>query len=529
MSAQHSIAASDRIPFFQKFTFAAGVNMDFVATSLMTSVLWLPFFNIGLGISPLVLGIILMVLRAWDAITDPIMGNISDNARTRWGRRRPFMLVGAITTACLYPLIWHLPQSVMDGTSWLAQAADWVPFISRLEMTAPDKAATLYLILIGMIFFASFTLWSMPYYGMQLELTPNYDERTRLTVWMSFFNKISMLIGGWVLTLVIFTGMLALGDPQAMDGKPEWLQSMLAGVQPWLASLAGAQPEEKPIVVGMRLVCWLIAAGIGFFGLLPALFVKERYYEAKATARQERDPFWKSIGESLRCGPLWSLIGASFFITFGASSVGSLGQYVNFYYVCRGDLTMGAMIAGMKGTVLVVSGIVSLPFFTWLGERYDKRTVVLVMLGISMGGHLLNFVLMTPEHPYWQIIPAVFESSAFAAVWLFMGSMKADVADWDEQSTTRRREGAINAFYSWFIKAALTVSMGVGGLVLQISGFDVKLDEQPEAVLWRMFVIYQLLPLAIWAFAIVSVWLYPLTRHRSAQIRAELEIRRGAL
>ena len=99
------IPPSERIPLLQKIVFAVGQKTDWVATGLMTSVLWMPFFNIGMGLNPVVLGCILMVLRAWDAVSDPIMGNISDNARTRWGRRRPFIFVGAITTAALYPLL----------------------------------------------------------------------------------------------------------------------------------------------------------------------------------------------------------------------------------------------------------------------------------------------------------------------------------------------------------------------------------------------------------------------------------------
>lgn len=528
MSSQHRIAEEDRIPFFQKIMFALGQNTDYVGTGLMTTVLWMPFFNIGMGLSPVVLGLILMVLRAWDAILDPIMGNISDNARTRWGRRRPFMFAGAITTALLYPLIWNFPHNVTDGSSWLAGAADWIPFISRLGLSAGEKASSLYLILIGMVFFASFTCWAMPYYGLQLELTPNYDERTRLTAVMTFVAKVTSLLGGWVFVIVVFVGTVAQGDMKVLEGKPAWLASLATGIQPWLHGLAGGHLDEKPIVTGMRLLCWVIAGMILCFGILPALFVKERYYEKEAS-KQAPEPFWQSVRESMRCGPLWSLISVSFFLVMGYSAIGGLGQYVNIYYVCHGDMILAGTIAGIKGSILAVSGIVLLPFFTWLGEKYEKRTVVLVMLGVSMTGHLMNYVLMTPEHPYWQIIAGIFESCAIGAIWMFLPSMKADVADWDEQNTTRRREGAINAFYSWFIKVSLTASMGIGGMVLQTSGFQAKLPQQPDNVLQRMFWIYLILPVAIWMIALVSVWFYPLTRKRCSEIREALEARRGAI
>lgn len=73
--------------------FGAGVNTDHIATGLMKNVLCMPFFNIGLGLSPALLGMVLMILQAWNAVMDPLMGNISDNTLSRWGRRRPFLFV----------------------------------------------------------------------------------------------------------------------------------------------------------------------------------------------------------------------------------------------------------------------------------------------------------------------------------------------------------------------------------------------------------------------------------------------------
>lgn len=499
-----TIAESDRIPLGQKIAFAAGVNMEYIAAGLLTGVLWMPFFNIGLEMSPVVLGGILMVLRIWDAISDPVVGNLSDNTRTRWGRRRPYLLLASVTTALLFPLFWRMPGGLSE------------------------TGQIIYLLVIGVLFFTSFTCWSMPYYGLQMELTPSYDERTRLTAWITLFGKLSALLGGWLLAMVIFTGNLALGDEETKMAVGGWASGFLDAVMPFLLWLGQPEAGEKPIVVGMRICSWFLALSIAIFGLLPALFVKERYYEAESS-RQPREPFWKSVRESATCRPLWSLIAISFFLVLGSASVGGLGQYVNFYYVCGGDLAKGALIAGVKGTVIVAAGIATIPFFMWLGEVWDKKTVVATMLGCSMFGHLLNYFFMTPASPYLQIIPAVFESSAIAAVWLFLPSMKADVADWDERQTHRRREGSINAFFSWFIKASLTASMGIGGMVLAVSGFDAALDRQPDEVVLRMFWIYLLLPMVIWCGALVAVWAYPLDRGISGEIRRQLEERRGKI
>ena len=262
------IAESDRIPLGQKIAFGAGNCMDWFATGLTIGVFWMPYFNIGLGISPARLGFVLMVLMAWNAILDPVMGNISDNARTRWGRRRPFMAVGAVLTSLMSPWIWRPP------TAW------------------GENGMVIYLVVVGMIFYACFSCWAMPYYGLQLELTPNYDERTRLTAWITFFGKIAGLIGGWAMAIV--TG-------------------------PWFADAVTGKPD---IVHGMKTCSWFIAGIILALGLLPPIFVRERYYEAEAK-HQARDPFWQSIRESFHCRPLWLLIGISFFLVVGSASVGN--------------------------------------------------------------------------------------------------------------------------------------------------------------------------------------------------------------
>ncbi len=496
------ISPEDRIPLRQKLAFAFGVNMDIFCTSLTLGTLWLPVFNIGLGMSPILLSAVQVIFRIWDAITDPIMGNISDNARTKWGRRRPFIFIGGIATALVYPLFWHMP-------------AEWGDTGRAVALTA-----------IGLLFFTTYTVWSMPYYALQLELTPSYDERTRLAAWGSAFAKVGYLIMGWIFALVLLMGMLAMNDPKAFEGKGELARSFLEWVQPAATWLANPLAGENAAVVGMRVVGWILCLAMLVVSLSPALFVKERYYQAEAK-RQPKTPFLTSLRESLHCKPLWQLIGMTFFLLIGNVSVSGLSMYVNFYYVCEGDLVRGATIAGWKSTVVIVTGFLSIPLLTKLSERFDKRLITLTMLGFIIVGHVANYVLMTPEHPYWQIFSGVVESIGISAIWLFMPAMKADVVDWDEYHTARRREGSLNAFYSWFVKAALTISVGLGGAVLEWSGFDASLPAQDPAVIHRMFHTFLWLPIGFWIISVAFAWYYPLSRSVASKIRGELEQRRG--
>ncbi len=468
------VAPNDRIPLLQKIMFSAGGAMDYVSTGLVTSVLWMPYFNIGLGISPALLGMVLMILRGWDAFADPVLGNISDNARTRWGRRRPFIAVGAVLTSVFFVLIWRLPSGMSE------------------------TGKIIYLIVVGMVFFTCFSCWSMPYYGLQLELTPNYDERTRLSAWMTLFSKFSALLGGWAMAILTSS---CFANP--VTGKAD-------------------------IVHGVRTCSGFIAVLILITGLLPALFVKERYYEAEAS-HQPEDPLWQSIRESAGCEPLWLLIGISFFLILGSSMGGTLNQYLNIYYINQGRIADASVISGWVSSATFVTGILTIPFWTWMGEKFDKKTVLGMLLAGTIVGHLLNVFCLHPGMPYLQLIPSVFGSMAMSAIWLFVPSMKGDVADYDEVFSRRRREGSLNAFYSWFVKAALTAAAGIGGLMIQLSGFNAALMEQPPEVLARMRLIYFYVPILIYSFTLFFIWRYPLNRNRMTQIRAELEHRRGKM
>ncbi len=472
MKSHPAIDISDRIPVVQKAAFSAGTGAAYIANALMLGLLWLPFFNIGMGMSPLTLGILLMLLRIFDAFTDVIMGNISDNTRTRWGRRRPFILLGAILTGCLYPLVWSMPASLGSTGKFL------------------------YLLVASAIFLSAYTMWSIAYHGLELELTPNYDERTKISGWVAIFSKVFSLGGSWVLALA--TG--------------PWFQSEVTG--------------KADVVLGIRTVTWFLAPLIILLGVLPALFVKERYYERDA-AKQPRESFLRSLRESSQCRPLLLVIGVSFGLMMAGASVGAVAQYLNIYYIFDGDISKASIVSGWKGTMTSILGIALIPFWTWLGQKFDKRNMVFALILVAIFGHAMYLFCLTPAHPYLQLIPAAFEISSLTAVWLFIPAMKADIADYDELATHRRREGSINAFFSWFYKAALTISVGAGGWLLQMTGFDVAFGRQPHDVLMRMYWIFIILPVVIWVGTLFCLSRYSLTRAQMAVIRAELENRRG--
>jgi GPH family glycoside/pentoside/hexuronide:cation symporter len=469
-----NVPEKDRVPFWQKMAYGMGGPVEATAGWIPQGNLT-PVFNIAMGLSPALLGGVLMVWRIWDALTDQIMGNISDNARTRWGRRRPFIVLGAILTGLTMPLIW------------------WMPFgLPAWQMVA-------WLVVTGMIFYTCFSIWAMPFYSIQLEMSPDYNERTNITAYRAFAQNIFGLAAGWILALA---------------------------ASPMLSHLAGRKPD---LANGMR----YISIGLGiltiFFGVFPGLFVKERYYE-KDASKQPQQPLWQGLKQTLSTRPFLWVIAITFTKTFGFSLIGTLSFYLNAYYVCKGDLVLATTISGVVSTLLFAPNLVAIPLCTWIANRWDKQTLLYITIASGILGSLTMYVLVTPQHPWLQIFPALLIGPLSAGLWLVVPSMQADVADYDELMTGQRREGSYTATYSWTLKVSTALSAGIGGFILVWTGFDISRGSgQAPHVLLNIKLLSIWVPIVFLLLSVFAVSRYELTRERMAEIRATLEARRGAV
>lgn len=457
----------------EKIAFASGQGCDIYSHLAITERLWLPFYNIGLGLSPAIAGGLLMALRLIEAFASPVVGNLSDNTRSHRGRRWPWLVWGSVGCAVTFPAMFLV-------------SPDWA-----------DGAIIAYTLIVGGLFFLFFTVWSVPYFALGMELTPNYNERTRLGAWMALAAKLLSVPASWILLFVTSAFFLTAA------GKPD-------------------------IVAGVRTFSFLAVPLILIFGLLPAILVRERFTAVAATART-REPLRESFIRSARCGPLWPVTLVSVLLIVGFSASRSVGVYVNLYYVFPGNVAGAAAMEGLKSSLMLILGIVLLPLLVRLVDRYDKRPVIIGLLLTAVAGNLSNFVFLTPEHPYLQLLPALTSAGLASSVWMFFPAMRADVADYDELGNGRRREGSLNAFGLWFYKSALVASAGLDGLVLTLTGFDAGLVSQPPEVLQRMVSCFILLPSAIWIVGAIVVALYRLDRRTMQDIRGALEARRGVV
>ncbi|MBD3166538.1 MFS transporter [bacterium] len=484
-AAQRQTAPEDRISLFHRLIYGFGGfvnNLLAAASGGMMIVL-----NLGFGMSPALVGLLGAIPRLTDALTDPMMGYISDHAKTRWGRRRPFIFAGAIAAGVIFALLWQMPREQSEAFYFV------------------------WFLLGSFVFYLAYTVFATPWVALGYELTPDYHERTRLMGTQNFISQLAYVVSPWFL---------------------------------WIMTYEGFFSNQKEGAAGLAIIIGVFTIGVG---ILPAIFLRERFSnkppsDAETVAQKgkgEPPPprgikatlmfFFKGMGETLKSKPFLKLAVATFLVFNGFIMISSFAAYVIIYYVFAGDQEIGAKYAGMAGSVGAVSNFVIIVLITWLATKIGKRRAFFISTGVSMVGYLLKWVCYNPDIPWLVLVPAPLMSFGLAGLFTLMPSMIADVVDLDELQTHERREGMYGSIFWWVVKLGMAGALAAGGYLLEATGFDEALGGLQSAqtiTLLRLF--DAVIPAAFSAIAIWAVWTYPITEERANEIRSQLEARRGA-
>ncbi|MGE4489922.1 MAG: MFS transporter [Kiritimatiellales bacterium] len=415
-----------------------------------------PIYNLGLGVDPRFLGWALGLPRIWDALSDPLMGNISDNTHSRWGRRRPFILIGAILCAVIFGLIWSPP------VGWSASSIGW------------------YFMGMTFLYYTAYTIFAVPWSALGLELTSDYNERTRVQAYRTVFQAV---------------GGLGLGTM--------W----------FLAQKWGGGND----IIGVRIVGWVFGGLILACGILPSIFCRERLHR-----KQERIAFWSAIRATFSNRVFLLLIAVTICVMLGIFMVNSFALYINTCYVFGGNKEGVAKLNMYANFAFQLAGIALVPLIAAVAARVGKkRTLIggLLMVVIAYGS---SWWFYTPKAPYLQLITLALAAPGLSCMWTIASSMLADICDLDEKKTGRRREGMFGASYSWACKVGISLTMILSGYMLKWSGFDAAVNVQPERVVTAMRLLYMLVPMGFVGLAALLVAFYPLTEKRIEALQAEL-------
>lgn len=466
-----TVATEDRVPLKQKLAYGLAGPVDIWSVWILVSIAY-PLFNMELGLAPTKIAFILMALRLWDGVADPIMGWVSDKTRSRWGRRRPYIFLGAILTGLTFPLIWWFPAGLSEG-----QLMMWV-------------------IGFGIVFYTCFTVWAMPYQSLLMEMTPDYNERTRVA---------------------------------AVRGIMQSLASFVVGCSWWLAlQFSDPATGEASTAYGMRIISLFIAVLIIVLGILPAIFVHERYYEHHVAQNSPAPGLLESFRKTLACRPFLILCAFTVLFLLGTSVYDSYGRYVGTYYVLGGDWKLSSLFQIYGTTIYMISSLLLIPIFRWLSERIGKIKCLAISVLLVLISGASTWFTNNPSYPYLMLVNTLCIGAGYAGLWLMIPSMQADVIDYDELKTGERREGSFAAVYSWVLKLSFCIGFMLSGPLLELTGFDATLSgPQPDSVLYNLRVGYVAIPVVTLVVALVLLRAFPITRAVALELRQSLEVRRG--
>ena len=474
-SKRHVTAPQDRISIFQKAIYSIGAFANTAQAAFIGQMVIV--LNLGLGVNPALVGLVGAIPRIVDAISDPITGYFSDNIRTRWGRRRPVILFGAITGGLCFALMFQLYKGQSEMFYF------W------------------YFLIFQILFFLGFTCFSIPWIALGYEMTPDYHERTRL-------QGASNLVG-----------------------QLPWL------IAPWCWAIMHNQAWFGDIVQGGRFLSIIIGSIVVGCGIMPAIFNKEYFRDLpKPKVRGALDvtkDFFNGAAITLKCKPFVKLCTATLLIFGGFMLASAFTIYVVFFYVFKNAGVLdnayagGGKLLGWYGTFSAICTMGVIYLTTWLSSKIGKRNTFFITIPLSIIGYALKWIGYNPDHPYLLLIAAPFIAFGLGSLFTLMGSMVADVCDLDELKTDTRREGMFGAVYWWMVKLGLALASVISGFLINATGFhqELGLAQAPGTLLWmRIFDIC--IPIITSFAALFIIKSFEISEDKAYDIRGQVERRR---
>lgn len=466
----------DRISIFHRLIYGSGAFANNLLAGSIGAMMVV--LNIGLGMDPVLVGLLGGLPRFFDAITDPIVGYISDRTHTKWGRRRPFIFFGAIAAAISFAMLWQFPAGQSEMFYF------W------------------YFLIGSFIFFLAYTLFATPWVALGYELTPDYDQRNLLM------------------------------------GTQNFIAQMAYFIPPWLVLWAQNDMFDN-MVEGTAVIAWVLAGLVAFFGILPAIFLRERMAEVAAKELDETKDqrqgiignvwdFMKGFGTALSFVPFLKLCAATFLVFNGFIMIAAFQFYVVAYYIFAGDLEAGAAHNGAVDSLRILFSFVAVAAVAWFATRIGKRKMFGIAIGLAALGYGLKWFLYNPEAPWLLYFAAPLMAFGLGGLFTLMPSMVADVVDMDEVRSHQRREGMFASIFWWVVKLGQGMATAMGGFLLASTGFDQALGgDQAESTLFWLRVWDVTIPVVFYMVAIWLVTTLDISREKAAEVRKILEARRG--
>lgn len=431
------------------------------------------FLTDVVGIDPRLASIAALVSTLWDAINDPLVGSISDKVRTRWGRRRPFLLFFSIPFAAAFIILWWAP-----------------PWKSQIALTI---TVTLAYMLADTIQ----TLVTVPYLALTPELAAEYDQRTSLTSYRMFFNLMASLA-------------TAVAAPIIVDAA--------------LKSGAGTQQGYM-----------IVAALFGGLAALPFLLIFFRIKERPLDQEEivERVNLQETIRILINNAPFRFATGIYVLNWISFDLVSLMLPYFLIYWINSGNMITQINLLGMNISltsvvlgVLLIVAVAAIPVWSAIAQKFSKRWAYIVGMVFWIIVQLVIFSIQ-PGQITTIIILAALAGLSVSTAHIMPEAIFPDVIDWDEFRSHKRREGTYYGAVSFLRKLSSAAAIF---LALQILGWfgyqappkNALLFAQSAQTVTAIRFLTGPVVAVLLLTAIFIAWRYPLSRERQHRIQKAL-------
>lgn len=472
----NSATAANKVPFGQKVAFGLGMlaNQMFPAALGIFMVVLVQ----DLGFPGWMWGILFFLPRVYDSITDPIMGFITDNTRSVWGRRRHYVFVGAVIMGISFVSMWQLHRE--NGVEY--------------NFT--------YFLLWSFVFYTGLTIFSVPYVAMGYEMSDDFHERTNIMAVAQWIGQWAWVIAPWFWVVMY---------------DPAWFEN--------------ADTATRTLSVWVGIGCMILA-------MVPAFFITSKSTKDDNSLIPLS---LKNIGgglkeilngfkESFKIRPFRKLCISTFLIFNAFNTVASFSFFIIVYYLFNGDAGAAGVWPTLFGSVgALVTTFAVIPTVAWMSKKMGKKRAFMLSQGISIIGYTLFWFLFVPGKPYMYFFALPFFSFGIGSLFTLMMSMTADVCDLDELNTGKRREGIFGAIYWWMVKFGFAIAGLMSGTIMSFVGFSPDAEVQPEGAVTGLRLFFSAVPIL---GTLIAMWVmndYDVSEERALEIRAAIDRKKAGV
>ena len=429
---------------------------------------FLIFYSQVMGVSAYLVSLALMIALIVDALSDPLIGYLSDNTRSRWGRRHPFMYAAAIPASVAYYFVWNPPAGLQGDALF--------PYIVTLAILVRTLI----------------TVYEIPSSSLVAEMSDDYDERTSMLSYRYFFGWTGGTLMGAFATIFILVPTATISNGMFnVEGHGQ--VGAIAATVIFLAIMISALGTHK---------------------MIPDL-------KPPPPARQMSvGLIYREVFETLASRSFLALFLAALFGAVASGVSTTLSFYFSTFF--WGFTTEQI---GLISLSVVISALMAFFISPAISKRLGKKrgaiTIGLMAFTVAPAPIFLRLLGLMPENGDPVLFPLVLsiivvDVALIIAYQTLSASMIADLVEEAEIKTQRRNEGVFFASVTFVRKVTQGIGAAVAGVLLTISQFPVGAtpDQVPESVLTQFGWLYVPVIFGLWMIMIACLSLYSVDRKK---------------